>query len=231
LETFAQGHLRLAELDANVRGIKANYSEELMVNFVGNHDIARFSSLVSGQLCGAWDMGSNQALGWNHPPVAPDDRYAYQRLLQALTYAFTIPGQPMIYYGDEFGMPGGGDPDNRRMMRFGDELSNHERWLRDQVVKLSDIRGRIDSLRMGAWPSPAIADEHTLAYVRTGGSHDALVIINRGPARSVQLALIEQGLHGTLREVFSGAQAEMDPQRGHRFDLAAESVQIWSRVP
>ncbi len=230
LETFAQGHLGLGEMDANVRGIKANYSQELMVNFVGNHDIARFTSLASAQLCGAWDMGSNQALGWHQPPVAPNDAHPYKRLLQALTYAFTIPGQPMIYYGDEFGMPGGGDPDNRRMMRFDEALSDHERWLREQVVRLTAVRQQVDSLRSGAWPSPAVADQQTLAYVRTGGADDALVIINRGPARSLQLALIEEGLHGALVEALSGAQAQMDPQAGHRFELEAESVQIWTRA-
>jgi glycosidase len=230
LETFAQGHLGLGEMDANVRGIKANYSQELMVNFVGNHDIARFTSLASAQLCGAWDMGSNQALGWHQPPVAPNDAHPYKRLLQALTYAFTIPGQPMIYYGDEFGMPGGGDPDNRRMMRFDEALSDHERWLREQVVRLTAVRQQVDSLRSGTWPSPAVADQQTLAYVRTGGASDALVIINRGPARSLQLALIEEGLHGALVEALSGAQAQMDPQAGHRFELEAESVQIWTRA-
>ena len=126
-------------------------------------------------------------------------------------------------------MPGGGDPDNRRMMRFGNELSDHERWLRDQVVKLTDVRARVDSLRSGTWPIPAFADENTLAYVRTGGADDALVIINRGAARSVQLTLIEPGLHGTLGEVLSGTEVRMDPQRGHRFELPAESVQIWTR--
>jgi glycosidase len=175
-------------------------------------------------------MGSNQALGWHQPPVAPNDAHPYKRLLQALTYAFTIPGQPMIYYGDEFGMPGGGDPDNRRMMRFDEALSDHERWLREQVVRLTAVRQQVDSLRSGTWPSPAVADQQTLAYVRTGGASDALVIINRGPARSLQLALIEEGLHGALVEALSGAQAQMDPQAGHRFELEAESVQIWTRA-
>ena len=231
LEAFAQNRMGLGALDQSVRAIKRNYSEELMVNFVGNHDIARFTSLASAQLCGAWDMASNQALGWSQPPNAPGDRHAYRRLLQALTYAFTVPGQPMIYYGDEFGMPGGGDPDNRRMMRFDDALAPHEAWLREQVVKLTGVRRAVDSLRLGSWPSPAVADENTLAYVRTGGAQDALVIINRGPARSLSLALIEEGLHGALVETFTGAQAQMDPNSGHRFELDPESVQIWTRRP
>lgn len=231
LETFAQGHLSLGQMDANVRLIKAAYSQELMVNFIGNHDIARFTSLASGQLCGAWDMASNQALGWHTPPQAPSDRHAYKRLLQALTYAFTVPGQPMIYYGDEFGMSGGGDPDNRRFMRRGDALNGNESWLRGEVAKLASLRARNDGLRSGSWPAPALADENSLAFVRQGENNAALVIINRGAARSMDLALIEQSLHGAIEELFSGAQATMNADTGHRFELAAESVQIWTRSP
>jgi glycosidase len=231
LETFAQSHLSLGQMDANVRGIKAAYSQELMVNFVGNHDIARFTSLASGQLCGAWDMGSNQALGWHTPPQAPSDRQAYKRLLQALTYAFTVPGQPMIYYGDEFGMSGGGDPDNRRFMRRGEALSENESWLRAEVAKLASLRARNDGLRSGSWPAPAVADENTLAFVREGETSSALVIINRGAARPMNLALIEQALHGPIQELFSGAQAVMNAGSGYRFELPAESVQIWTRSP
>ena len=30
----------------------------------------------------------------------------------------TNKGAPLIYYGDEIGLPGAGDPDNRRMMQW-----------------------------------------------------------------------------------------------------------------
>ena len=33
----------------------------------------------------------------------------------------TNPGIPLIYYGDEIGLAGGGDPDNRRMMPWNDD--------------------------------------------------------------------------------------------------------------
>ena len=40
---------------------------------------------------------------------------------------------------------------------------------------------------------PAVADENTLAYVRTGGAQDALVIVFPEVPRSLSLALIEEG--------------------------------------
>ena len=51
----------------------------------------------------------------------------------------TIPGIPIIYYGDEYGLPGAGDPDNRRMMQF-KNLQTREESLRQETKKLITIR-------------------------------------------------------------------------------------------
>lgn len=60
--------------------------------------------------------------------------------LQSLAaFILSIPGIPCIYYGDEIGMPGVGDPDNRRMMRF-DSLSNSESLTLTKFKLLIDIR-------------------------------------------------------------------------------------------
>ncbi len=40
-------------------------------------------------------------------------------------FIMTIPGIPVIYFGDEIGDPGGNDPDNRRVFRF-DNLKEEE---------------------------------------------------------------------------------------------------------
>jgi cyclomaltodextrinase len=53
------------------------------------------------------------------------DTVAYKKLSALNAFNMTIPGVPVIYYGDEIGDPGGNDPDNRRMMRF-DKLSKYE---------------------------------------------------------------------------------------------------------
>ncbi|EKE02868.1 MAG: glycosidase [uncultured bacterium] len=46
--------------------------------------------------------------------VLKDDR----KLKAALIMQFTLPGSPTIYYGDEFGMNGGDDPENRAPMKW-----------------------------------------------------------------------------------------------------------------
>jgi glycosidase len=60
---------------------------DTLVTFFANHDVPRF----------AGDEGSSPA-----------------KLKLAFGLTLTLRGIPELYYGDEIGMPGGGDPDNRR---------------------------------------------------------------------------------------------------------------------
>ena len=66
-----------------------------------------------------------------------DEGYAKMRLL--MSYLMSVPGSPCVYYGDEIGMPGGNDPDNRRMMQF-DGLNAQQQDLRDFVADLANMR-------------------------------------------------------------------------------------------
>ena len=51
----------------------------------------------------------------------------------------TIDGVPMLYYGDEIGMTGAGDPDNRRMMRFNDSLTHEEKAVKAHFSKVAKL--------------------------------------------------------------------------------------------
>ncbi len=92
-----------------------------MGNVSGNQDKARIISILDGSMKEGED--SKQA-GWDRN-IQVRDTQAYDRLLGMLAYNFAIPGIPVIYYGDEIGMPGANDPDSRRMMRFDRGLGSH----------------------------------------------------------------------------------------------------------
>ncbi len=116
----------------------------LMGNISGNQDMARFISYASGDL----KFGENdKEVGWQrHIEVTDTIGYAKLKMLQA--FNMTIPGIPVIYYGDEIGLPGANDPDNRRMMQF-DSLNKYQLDVRNTVSKLTKLRSEHMALLYG----------------------------------------------------------------------------------
>ncbi len=228
LNGFATETTGLDAMDSQVRQVRALYGGgELMSTFVGNHDIARFVSLAAGQIpCGPWDVVSNIAQGWHAPPGPPGDAAPYQKLQLALTYAMTIPGLPLIYYGDEMGLPGAGDPDNRRMMRFGADLSAAEQSTLDFVKSLGQARQNHPSLRRGAWSAPLWKDGTLLAYARTTDDEAAIVVLNRdGQPRTVTIDVSGVAGDGATTEALYGGEGAI--ANGQlTVDLPARSARI-----
>ena len=118
----------------------------LMGNISGNHDLTRFISLASGDI----DRNEDPKLaGWTRDVQVTDTiGYARLKLLHAWNYA--IPGIPILFYGDEIGIPGGNDPDNRRMMYF-EGWNRQEEAVHDVVQKLNTYRSNHMSLIFGDW--------------------------------------------------------------------------------
>src|SRR5205085_625766 len=124
-DTFAitKGDVKTLD-DALAYSEKIYGKETLMSPLVGNHDKGRFMAYADGDLPDA-KIDKEEEVGWTKPPKV-DDADNYKKLELAQAFLMSIDGVPMIYYGDEFGMTGAGDPDNRRDMRFGDQLSADE---------------------------------------------------------------------------------------------------------
>ena len=89
----------------------------------------------------------------------------------------TIPGIPVIYYGDEIGMPGAGDPDNRRMMRF-ENLSELEQNQLDINKKLTQLRKERLSLIYGDFKVLKVSDK-VYAYSRSYFDETTVVVFNK----------------------------------------------------
>jgi glycosidase len=154
----------------------------LMTTWIGNHDIPRAIHFASGQI-GNCREGSNTSNGWTSSYPQPGEASAYERLGLAFAVMMTNPGIPLIYYGDEIGLAGGGDPDNRRMMPRSDAgLSAAQLALRETVAELGRIRGENPVLARGRRVTRS-ADRDTWVYSMIGcgeGSPDITVAINRG---------------------------------------------------
>ena len=146
----------------------------LMCNITGNHDKPRYISLAGGAL----DPDEDHKLaGWKRNigtgrPVS----YDYLAMLHAFTA--TLPGIPCIYYGDEIGMPGANDPDNRRMMVF-DGYTARQQRLRERVKRLTSLRNNNMALLYGDL-FPLLVTRDVLAYVRMYMDKAVLVCLNKG---------------------------------------------------
>jgi neopullulanase len=91
----------------------------------------------------------------------------------------SVGGVPMVYYGDEIGMTGAGDPDNRREMRFGEQVTADEKGVRGHFGKLTALRRAHPALRYGSRRRTLLRENDCLAFVRAYLDDRVLVILNR----------------------------------------------------
>lgn len=128
----------------------------------GNHDKPRFITLASGEVSFSEDA---KYAGWTRQIGYPQP-VGYRKHSLNLAFIHTIPGIPVLYQGDEFGMPGANDPDNRRMMIFDEAgLIQPEREQRDLTIRLAKLRAASMPLTYGDLRF-LHSDEHTLAFQR-----------------------------------------------------------------
>jgi cyclomaltodextrinase / maltogenic alpha-amylase / neopullulanase len=145
----------------------------LMGNITGNQDRARFISYADGSV--RFDEDAKKA-GWKRK-IEIKDTVAYKKLQSLTAFMMTVPGIPVIYYGDEIGDPGANDPDNRRMMRF-ENLSRQEKTTRSISEKLVHLRRALLPLTYGDFTWVLIEDEK-LIYKRNYFGEEAFVIFNK----------------------------------------------------
>lgn len=174
----------------------------IMTTWIGNHDIPRAIHFASGEIANCRE-GSNPGNGWDWRPAQPTDAAPYERLGVSFAIMMTNPGIPLIYYGDEIGLAGGGDPDNRRMMPWNDaDLNAHQIALRDRVRALANLRANTRALTRGRRRTLS-ADRDTWVYTMGGcgsSAPDVTVAINRSDAeRSLSIPA------GSYTDLLSGA--------------------------
>lgn len=146
-------------LMANFRMYPPQVSRNMM-NLLSSHDTPRFLTLAGGS-------------------------EARQKLAAAVQ--FTWPGSPSIYYGEEIGMLGGADPDNRRPMDWNRATDDNE--LLRYYRRLIAIRNANPVLHHG---DVEIVHSHdakaTFGFRRTDGNRSILVLVNRSTS-SQQVSL------------------------------------------
>ncbi|MBN2781001.1 MAG: cyclomaltodextrinase N-terminal domain-containing protein [Candidatus Marinimicrobia bacterium] len=185
----------------------------MMLTFMDNHDMGRFYSAVGGDLS------------------------AY---LNAYTLLFGMRGIPQIYYGNEIGMSGGHDPENRREFPGGFDNADHNAFLQsgrtdrenrifDQFRAFTDLRKHYPSLFTGPMRH-ALLDEVYCVIRRDEGSGTALFLAYNasGTSREVSLAQVLKGNYvsaDTIKSPLNGS-ALLDLQNRTLVLPAKESLML-----
>ncbi len=178
----------------------------LMGNLMDSHDKIRYMAYADGDL--EINDGRADEIGWTNPPVV-DNPSSYDKLKLYMAYLISIPGVPIIYYGDEIGMTGASDPDNRRMMRFDDELNLYEKQNLEDVSKLINIRAKHTALRYGDFLTLK-ADEKFYSFIRSDMNERILVILNKNESEQ-NIAIEIPSIYKITKadDLFSGDQYEI----------------------
>jgi alpha-glucosidase len=101
----------------------------------------------------------------------------------AVALQFTLPGVPMVFAGDEFGLEGVDGEDSRRTMPWGADVPGD---LSEVYRQYADLRRTHTALRRGSlrW---AVIEDDLVAYLREHPDGDVLVAVARGRTGEVAL--------------------------------------------
>ncbi len=117
----------------------------------------------------------------------------------ALTYLYTTPGIPLVYYGTEIALNGGDIPDNRRQMNF-----RAEKELIDYITKIGELKNQLPSLTRGTFDM-LYNKNGMMVYKRNFKGETAVVAINN-TSKSQKVTLTADQLEGDkeLRGLLAG---------------------------
>jgi glycosidase len=186
---------------------------EMLVTFIGNHDDGRFVS----------DNGSDP-----------------NKLKAAFSLLLTMRGIPQIYAGDEIGLQGGGDPDNRRDFPGGFPGNPHNAFTASgRTPEQQDIFAHVQALLKLRRNHPALRtgkqqhigwDGTYYAFVRELPEEKLLVVYNNGAApRALDIPVDGTALETArqLDPIFGNSSAELKDGKV-KVSVPAQSAAVFS---
>lgn len=159
--------------DAFVNAIRHHMSNmmtpslQVSMNELSNHDHSRFLTRTNHRVGRVQELGAEAA----------NENVNVAVMREAVVMQMTWPGAPTVYYGDEAGVCGFTDPDNRRTYPWGHEDQELIAFHREMIrIHKRYLVFREGSVQMLEWR------ENVLAYARTDQNQRIVVIINNSDA-------------------------------------------------
>jgi cyclomaltodextrinase len=185
----------------------------LMGNISGNHDKERTISFMDGSFA----EGEDPKLAGYKNKIENKNAKGFDKLAQMFAFNAFIPGIPVVYYGDEIGMPGGNDPDCRRMMIF-NQLNENQLKLKNTVKELLSLRNNNLALIYGD-TKVIHSDEKSITILRTYFNNKALLILNKSnTAKQIDEDLIKTN--------FTNSYKVLNPKKSNSTKIDSNSFVI-----
>ena len=181
------------EADRALAGLRMAYPAEItyvLQNLIDSHDTDRAVSKLFNPDRG-FDSGNREQDDPTYDGGRPDET-CYQKLRLMVLLQMTYIGAPMVYYGDEVGMWGSDDPNNRKPMLWQD-LEPYEHPEENQVSpelleyyrEVIALRNEHPALRRGSFRTEHLDDEQDAwIYRRSHEGVEILVALNAGTTTS-----------------------------------------------
>ncbi len=143
----------------------------LLMNHIGTHDTERILTALGGEPTGV------RGRSWQAEQKMTELQLetAKKRLYIAALLQYTLPGIPSLYYGDEAGMEGYGDPFCRGFYPWGKE----DVYLVEYYKKLGRFRRNTEAFSDGDF-IPLYNGFDAIAFERKGQKTAVMVAVNRG---------------------------------------------------
>lgn len=196
---FAMGQSPVVFRD-RIMTILENYpkpSVDCLMNFLSTHDIPRALTILGG------DSAEGKEKDWQSNHYMTEQQYdsGKKRLKISMALQYFLPGVPSIYYGDEAGMQGYGDPFNRRCYPWG----NEDDELICFVKELGIYHKKIAKAYNGDFKILGCSDD-CIALIRYNSdkSAAAVILVNRGSSEESCMLTTLFG-EPTVNEVIRGS--------------------------
>lgn len=210
-DVFAQNQ-SMTKLSQTLKDNLSTYDPEyVMASFLDNHDMPRFLFEAGGDV---------------------------NKVKLAAAVQFTLPGAPIIYYGNEIGLSQSKDhnlvPDwkdryYREMMPWEEEQQNLE--LKSYYQELIQLRNEEPALRTGSYRELYV-DDDVIVYERSNKKDQFIVVINKGAETNMNANELLGGQTGIALQQALNSNKIVQPDKDGNLTITspAASVKIFKVV-
>ncbi len=152
LDYFCYRKMTPARFEEELTRLRESYqpvSQNAMFNLLGSHDTERVTTLFKRDDQRVKSSTANQKEQKTKTSTSQPEVQTSLNQMQAVVFQMTYPGTPCIYYGDEVGLEGGRDPDDRRCMDWTEK--SWDRTLQSLYHHTLALRNAHSSLRNGSY--------------------------------------------------------------------------------